>query len=331
MYTNTISQRQEYDYYYYRRDHLGSNVAVWDATADSTVQRTLYYASGLPMRESKGQEVQTRKYNGKEYHEIYGLNEYDYGFRGYYATIGRFTAKDPLGELTPWQSPYGYAKNNSILNIDYKGLMYVNHRNGYSWLSLDDRESIRSYTEFDMDGVVTKHIDDENDKRVILVHDDGTKHEIGTELDNEKYRVGHRAYYRSYSSGVKMVYSFRRYISVTPKTELDVRIERWLRAKNVDKIEDQLLEKERPIIQGIVLTFPILSQYNDAKTLITGSNIYGTPADATDYWLSAISLGSGGISSMLSEGVTKSVLKITENVATGASGIKTTRDEYKNK
>lgn len=182
-----------------------------------------------------------------------------------------------------------------------------------------------------MDGVVTKHIDDENDKRVVLVHDDGSKHEIGTELDNEKYRVGHRAFYRSYSSGVKMVYSFRLGISVTPKTEFDVRVERWLRAKNVDKIEDQLLEKERPIIQGIVLTFPILSQYNDAKTLITGSNIYGTPADATDYWLSAISLGSGGISSMLSEGVTKSVLKTTENVATGASGIKTTRDEYKNK
>ena len=107
--------------FYYRRDHLGSNVAVWDATADSTVQRTLYYASGLPMRESKGQEVQTRKYNGKEYHEIYGLNEYDYGFRGYYATIGRFSTIDPLAEKYPHISPYAYCANNPILFIDPNG------------------------------------------------------------------------------------------------------------------------------------------------------------------------------------------------------------------
>lgn len=193
---------------------------------------------------------------------------------------------------------------------------------------MDDNESVRSYTEFDMDGVVTKHIDDENDKRVVLVHDDGTKHEIGTELDNEKYRVGYRSYYRSYSSGVKMVYSFRRYISVTPKTEFDVRIERWLRAKNVDKIEDQLLEKERPIIQGIVLTFPILSQYNDAKTLITGSNIYGTPANEVDYLLSIISLTTGGVGTFVEEGAVKTGLKITENTATGASVIKTIKDDY---
>lgn len=107
--------------FYYRRDHLGSNVAVWDATADSTVQRTLYYASGLPMRESKGQEVQTRKYNGKEYHEIYGLNEYDYGFRGYYATIGRLSIIDPLAEKYPHISPYAYCANNPILFIDPNG------------------------------------------------------------------------------------------------------------------------------------------------------------------------------------------------------------------
>lgn len=67
MYTNTISQRQEYDYYYYRRDHLGNNVVLWDATNDTTVQRTFYYASGLPMSCSTGQSIQSRKYTGKDY------------------------------------------------------------------------------------------------------------------------------------------------------------------------------------------------------------------------------------------------------------------------
>lgn len=52
------SYRQEYDWCYYRRDHLGNNVAVWNATEDSTVQRTFYYASGLPMSCSTGQATQ---------------------------------------------------------------------------------------------------------------------------------------------------------------------------------------------------------------------------------------------------------------------------------
>ncbi|MCI7575536.1 MAG: hypothetical protein MSS82_01955 [Bacteroidales bacterium] len=61
------SYRQEYDYYYYRRGHLGNNVAVWNATEDSTMQRTFYYAIGLPMSCSTGPSTQSRKYNGKDY------------------------------------------------------------------------------------------------------------------------------------------------------------------------------------------------------------------------------------------------------------------------
>ena len=46
----------------------------------------------------------------------------NYRFRGYYATIGRFTSIDPLCERTPWQSPYAYANNNWINQIDIFGL-----------------------------------------------------------------------------------------------------------------------------------------------------------------------------------------------------------------
>ena len=85
-------------------------------------QRTMYYASGVPMAESIGRDARPYLYNGKEFVEAHGLNTYDYGFRGYYATIGRFTSIDPLAEQTPWQSPYVYANNNFINKIDYMGL-----------------------------------------------------------------------------------------------------------------------------------------------------------------------------------------------------------------
>ncbi len=108
--------------YYYHRDHLGNNCAVWDATNNSIAQRTWYYAGGTPMPVSTAQGIQPYKYNGKEYVEAHGYDAYDYGFRGYYATIGRFTSIDPLTERTPWQSPYIYANNNWINLIDYAGL-----------------------------------------------------------------------------------------------------------------------------------------------------------------------------------------------------------------
>ena len=86
-------------------DHLGNTNAVVNSTADTLIQSTLYYASGVPMSQSWGRDHQPCLYNGKEFIEAHGLNTYDYGFRGYYATIGRFTSVDPLSEQTPWQSP----------------------------------------------------------------------------------------------------------------------------------------------------------------------------------------------------------------------------------
>ena len=53
---------------------------------------------------------------------MHGYDVYEYGFRGYYATIARFTSIDPLCERTPWQSPYTYASNNFTGEIDWMGL-----------------------------------------------------------------------------------------------------------------------------------------------------------------------------------------------------------------
>ncbi len=108
--------------HYYHRDHLGNTCAVWNATADSVVQRTRYYASGMPMAGSTGQPYQPYKYNGKEFVTEYGYDTYDYGFRNYYPAVGRFTSVDPLAEQYYSISPYAYCKNNSVNRIDPNGL-----------------------------------------------------------------------------------------------------------------------------------------------------------------------------------------------------------------
>ena len=137
---NTIGYNSDNIYYHYIKDHLGNICAVVNSMQDTAVQSTLYYASGVPIARSLGREEQPYLYNGKEFIEAHGYNTYDYGFRGYYATIGRFTSVDPLTEQTPWQSPYTYANNNPINNIDLMGLsgMMSGYTSTYGYVAVDE-------------------------------------------------------------------------------------------------------------------------------------------------------------------------------------------------
>ena len=198
---NSISYWADNAYYYFIKDHLGNICAVVNATADTVVQRTMYYASGVPMAQSWGRETQPYLYNGKEFIEAHGWNTYDYGFRGYYAPIGRFTTIDPLAEQTPWQSPYAYANNNFINNIDWMGLggLTSGYTSSYGWMAQD------------ADGNVVGWGDDNNDWHVYEVDDDwdgtykglkGHSHRIGWEIFGKdgsqyKYTKGEKAYYLS--------------------------------------------------------------------------------------------------------------------------------------
>ncbi len=107
--------------YYYRKDHIGNIVAVWNATKEDTPQRMFYYASGLPMGISTGQDLQARKYGDKEFDEMHGLNEYDSEARRYYPAICRTTTIDPLCEKYYSASPYAWCGNSPVNAIDPNG------------------------------------------------------------------------------------------------------------------------------------------------------------------------------------------------------------------
>lgn len=117
---------------YYRKDHLGNNREVWQASylsgcctnvAAATVQQTQYYPSGLPWATNTNDNasLQGRKYNGKEFVEMHGYDTYDYGARGYYPALGRFTSMDPLAEKRYSISPYAYCSGNPVNRIDPDG------------------------------------------------------------------------------------------------------------------------------------------------------------------------------------------------------------------
>jgi len=62
------------------------------------------------------------QYSGKELHDDFGLNWYEYGARFYDPAIARFTGVDPIADQFAWVSPYNYAENEPIANIDLHGL-----------------------------------------------------------------------------------------------------------------------------------------------------------------------------------------------------------------
>jgi RHS repeat-associated protein len=68
------------------------------------------YPSGLPWASNSIDNpiTQPYKYNGKEFVEMHGYDTYDYGARGYYPAMGRFTSVDPLAEKYYSISPYTY-------------------------------------------------------------------------------------------------------------------------------------------------------------------------------------------------------------------------------
>ncbi len=111
-------------YYHYVKNHLGSICLVIDSETDSVIQNTSYSASGVPS--STNLDVQPYLYNGKEFVEVHGLNEYDSQARWYYAPIMRTTTMDPMAESYYHISPYAWCGNNPVTFIDTDGMAIYN-------------------------------------------------------------------------------------------------------------------------------------------------------------------------------------------------------------
>ena len=116
----------EHYHHYHIKDLLGNVRETYihpDANYKECIERTQYYPSGLPWAErfSNSEGAQPWKYNGKEFVEMHGVDEYDSKARWYYPAICRTTTMDPLAEKYYSTSPYAWCGNNPIRNVDLDG------------------------------------------------------------------------------------------------------------------------------------------------------------------------------------------------------------------
>ncbi len=123
-YIKYYSPTEHYPFYYIK-DHLGNIRETYvypEPNYKECVQRMQYYPSGLPWNETWNASEQPYKYNGKEFVEMHGLDEYDSEARWYYPAMMRTTTMDPLCEKYPDISPYAWCGNNFINIIDPEGM-----------------------------------------------------------------------------------------------------------------------------------------------------------------------------------------------------------------
>jgi RHS repeat-associated protein len=94
------------------------------------LQEDHYFPFGMQMNLLGFQRMVSKEnkylYNGKERQTDFDLDWYDYGARMYDAQIGRFHVQDRYSEKYLDFSPYQYAANNSISNIDINGDSIIN-------------------------------------------------------------------------------------------------------------------------------------------------------------------------------------------------------------
>ncbi len=103
---------------------------VWNkktlTSKKSDLKRRSYFLFGLKHKGYNNVVNGTEhdwKYQGQELTEDLGYNMYEYKWRHYDASIGRFNVVDPLAEERSWVSPYNFVQNNPINRIDPDGAL----------------------------------------------------------------------------------------------------------------------------------------------------------------------------------------------------------------
>lgn len=160
-----------YNYEYTLTDHLGNSRVSFDSFgATATAKQTDdYYPFGMDIKSATIPSLKNNYlYNKKELQE--NLGWYDYGARFYDPVIARWTSIDPLAEAYRKSTPYNYAANSPVKNIDPNGMAYAS-------------------TIINPGGTVIDHTDDD-DHGVYMDFGDGTKALVGYEDPDKKYKKG---------------------------------------------------------------------------------------------------------------------------------------------
>ena len=130
-YNNTMD---DFTFCYYDQDHLGNIRQVTEADGTkkgAIIQKMNYYPFGAEFCDNGVKSyVQSRKYNGKEFDHMHGLNTYDYGARQYNPVTARWDRMDPLCEKHYDKKPYMYCANNPVRFLDPDGRDYYRSDDG---------------------------------------------------------------------------------------------------------------------------------------------------------------------------------------------------------
>jgi len=114
--------------FYTIKNHLGDNIMEFSKNGSNEPAVAVehkYFPFGLELTDPITPTGYEYLYNSKEKHDDFDLGYYNYGARFYDPAIGRFTGVDMIADKIPNLSPYNYASNNLVTNIDLYGLQGI--------------------------------------------------------------------------------------------------------------------------------------------------------------------------------------------------------------
>ncbi len=117
--TGLIATREGKNAYFVSKDHLGSVRVVFDSNKQVKAYFNYLPFGGLMQDNSSPEAVSepySYRFTGQEYDSEFGLHNYRARF--YDSDLGRFYSPDPASQFS---SPYEYAGNNPINNVDPSG------------------------------------------------------------------------------------------------------------------------------------------------------------------------------------------------------------------